>query len=79
MIDKSRRLANEFKGSIGVQDGAEVAVRVARFFLTQYAKTGGNIYQIATKLPNGHKMYQMAVMNIFQMAKEHNLFHYQNL
>jgi hypothetical protein len=23
----------------------------------------GEIYQIATKLPNGHKIYQMAVLN----------------
>jgi hypothetical protein len=34
---------------------------VARFFLTQYTKTG-KIYQIANKLPNGHEIYQMAVI-----------------
>jgi hypothetical protein len=35
----------------------------------------GKIYQIATKLPNGHKMYQMALFYVFKMAKEYtNLF-----
>jgi hypothetical protein len=34
------------------------------------------IYQIATKLPNGHKMCQMAIIYIFQMGiKYSNLFH----
>jgi hypothetical protein len=32
-------------------------LRVARFFVIQYTKTG-KIYQMTTKLQNGHKMYQ---------------------
>jgi hypothetical protein len=34
------------------------------------------MYQIATKLPNDRKIYQMAVTQVFQMAIEYtNLFH----
>jgi hypothetical protein len=32
------------------------------FFLTQYTKRG-KIYEIATKLPNDHKMYQIDVIS----------------
>jgi hypothetical protein len=36
----------------------------------------GKIYQMATKLPNGHKIYQMALMYLFQMTIElTNFFH----
>jgi hypothetical protein len=38
-----------------------LCTRVARFFQTQYTRTGGGICQITTTLPNGHKIYQMAV------------------
>jgi hypothetical protein len=35
--------------------------RVARFFFIQNTKTG-EIYQMATKLPNGHKLYHIEVI-----------------
>jgi hypothetical protein len=38
-------------------------VQGCRVFLTQYTKTG-EINQIATKLPNGHKMYKISVIYI---------------
>jgi hypothetical protein len=44
-----------------VRDGGEVGDRVAKFFLTQNTKNGVKIYQIAMKLPNVHKIYQMVV------------------
>jgi hypothetical protein len=50
--------------------------RSARFFLTQYTKTGKN-YHITTKLPNDHKVYQMAV--IYSYTKYTNIFHYKAL
>jgi hypothetical protein len=28
----------------------------------------GNVYQLSTKLPNVHKIYQMAVIGIFQVT-----------
>jgi hypothetical protein len=37
--------------------------RAARFFLTQYTKTG-KTYQITTKIPNDHKIYQIAIKYI---------------
>jgi hypothetical protein len=49
--------------------------RVARFVLVQYTKTG-KIYQITTKLPNGHKIikwpqnYQMAT----KLPNGHNIY-----
>jgi hypothetical protein len=33
----------------------------SKFFLVQYTKTG-KLYQIATKLPNGHNHYKMVVI-----------------
>jgi hypothetical protein len=30
---------------------------VARFLLTRHTKNGGKIYQMATLLPKGHRMY----------------------
>jgi hypothetical protein len=40
----------------------------------------GKIYQIAAKLPNGHKIPIPNVRNIFQMAKEYtNLLHSEDL
>jgi hypothetical protein len=46
--------------------------RVARFFLVKFTKTGGVIYQMTTKLPNGR--------NIFQIARKHNeIFHSEAL
>jgi hypothetical protein len=38
-----------------------VGGRVARFLSTEYTKRG-EIYQIASKLPNGHKIYLIVVM-----------------
>jgi hypothetical protein len=36
----------------------------------------GKLYQITTTLPNGHKIYQMTVKYIFQMATKYNsIFH----
>jgi hypothetical protein len=35
--------------------------RVARYFLMHYTKEGEKTYQITTTLPNGLKIYQMAV------------------
>jgi hypothetical protein len=34
--------------------------RVARLFVKQFTKLG-KIHQITSKLPNGHKIYQMAI------------------
>jgi hypothetical protein len=39
-----------------------VRFRVARFFFILNTKTVGGTGQIATKLPNGHKLYQMDVI-----------------
>jgi WD40 repeat protein len=39
--------------------------RVARFFLAHNTKKRGKIY-------NSNKMYQMAIIYLFQMAKEYN-------
>jgi hypothetical protein len=50
-----------------------------QIFLIQYTKTG-EIYQIATKLQDGHKMYQMAVIHIVQMVIEYTkIFHSKSL
>jgi hypothetical protein len=48
--------------------------RVARFFLTRYTKTG-EIYQIATKLPNGRNKFRMAIeySNLFHSEASQNL------
>jgi hypothetical protein len=51
-----------------------VLTRVARFFLTQYTKTG-EIYKIAATLPNGHKIYQMAVKYSKVPQTKRNIFH----
>jgi hypothetical protein len=34
-------------------------VRVARFLLVQFTKAGEKIYEMTTKLPNAHKIYQL--------------------
>jgi hypothetical protein len=60
---------------------APLQFRVARFFLTQCTKTEENYtklpqhYQIATALPNGHKIYQMSIKHtsIFQSKALQNL------
>jgi hypothetical protein len=40
----------------------EVRIRATRFFLIEYTKKWDKIYQITTKLPNDHKIYQMAII-----------------
>jgi hypothetical protein len=54
----------------------QIRARFARFFLTQYIVQKGKLYQIATKLPNGPKIYLMAICSIFQMAIEYNNLFY---
>jgi hypothetical protein len=53
---KAFRVNEKFRPSFCVvRQGCQI-------FLTQYTKTGGGIYLMACKLPNDHKLYQMAVM-----------------
>jgi hypothetical protein len=47
-------------------------------FLTQYTKNWVKCTKFAAKLPNVHKMYQMSVDNIFQMAIEYTNFFHSN-
>jgi hypothetical protein len=50
--------------------------RISIFFSWHNISKREKICQIATKLPNDPKMYQMDVIHIFQIAKEYtNLFH----
>jgi hypothetical protein len=55
--------------------------RVARFFLTQYAKNGGKYTLLPLcKLPNGHSIYQMSAIYILPMGiKYTNIVHSKTL
>jgi hypothetical protein len=47
-----------------------------QIFLDTIYQSGGKIYQITAKSPNGHNMYPIAVIYIFHMATEYtNVFH----
>jgi hypothetical protein len=55
-IPGSSFLTMSFEYMIGRLTG-----RFASFFLVQYNQNGEIINQMATKLPNGHKIFQMAI------------------
>jgi hypothetical protein len=49
-----------------------------QIFLDTLYQNGEKYTKIATKLPNGHKLYQISIICIFQMAIEYtNLFPHQ--
>jgi hypothetical protein len=59
-MDKLKKDLAEAEKQIRIQ--IQVRGRAARFFWIQYTKME-KMYQIATKLPNGHKLYQLAAIN----------------
>jgi hypothetical protein len=61
-----------------IHPSVNLSARVARFFLTQYTKTG-KTDQIAAKLPNGNKMFQMAVVYYKRPKNITNLLHSEAL
>jgi hypothetical protein len=54
--------------------GVNVMTRVARFFLVKHTKTGKYIYtKFPHTLPNGHKIYLIAVKYIIWLYNKQNL------
>jgi hypothetical protein len=44
-----------------VKNSDYTPARRARFFLVKHTKTGKNVYQMTSRIPNGHKNIQMAL------------------